>query len=129
MDSDLAEANINWYPGGKLNVSENCIDRHIAAGRGDDVALIWEADEPGSTNVTYNELLENVSRLANVLKEHGVEKGDRVVIYMPMTPSIVYAMLACARIGAIHAIVFAGFSSTSLQASGTDDSPTLFLVN
>jgi len=115
MDSDLAEANINWYPGGKLNVSENCIDRHIAAGRGDDVALIWEADEPGSTNVTYNELLENVSRLANVLKEHGVEKGDRVVIYMPMTPSIVYAMLACARIGAIHAIVFAGFSSTSLQ--------------
>eukprot|EP00729_Bicosta_minor_P007915 gene7915-32673_t len=105
MDSDLAEANINWYPGGKLNVSENCIDRHIAAGRGDDVALIWEADEPGSTNVTYNELLENVSRLANVLKEHGVEKGDRVVIYMPMTPSIVYAMLACARIGAIHAIM------------------------
>ena len=111
----MAEAKINWFPGGKLNVSENCIDRHIADGRGDDVALIWEKDEPGSSNVTYNELLENVSRLANVLKDHGVQKGDRVVIYMPMTPSIVYAMLACARIGAIHAIVFAGFSSTSLQ--------------
>jgi acetyl-CoA synthetase len=114
MDVDLKDAHINWYPGGKLNVSENCVDRHVAAGRGEDVALIWEADEPGSTNITYNELLANVSRLANVLKENGVEKGDRVCIYMPMTPYVVYAMLACARIGAVHAIVFAGFSSTSL---------------
>ena len=96
------------HKGGKLNVSENCVDRHLAE-RGDQVALIWEADEPtDGQQITFKELHENVCRMANVLKSHGVGKGDRVCLYMPMTPAIVYAMLACARIGAVHSIVFAG---------------------
>jgi acetyl-CoA synthetase len=103
-----------WFVGGKLNVSENCLDRHVAAGRGDKVAFHWEG-EPGDTRtITYGELLDEVARFANVLKSLGVAKGDRVNIYLPMIPEAAVAMLACARIGAPHSVVFGGFSAQSL---------------
>jgi acetyl-CoA synthetase len=103
-----------WFVGGSLNVSENCLDRHVAAGRGDKVAFYWEG-EPGDTRVvTYGELLDEVQKFANVLKGLGVEKGDRVNIYLPMIPEAVVSMLACARIGAAHSVVFGGFSATAL---------------
>ena len=107
---------IKWYEDGTLNVSANCIDRHLAT-RGDQVAIIWEADDPAKhEQITYRQLHERVCRVANVLKAQGVKKGDRVTIYLPMIPEAAYAMLACARIGAIHSIVFAGFSPDSLAA-------------
>ncbi len=103
-----------WFVGGQLNVSENCLDRHVEAGRGDRVAFHWEG-EPGDTRtLTYAELLAEVQRFANVLKGLGVEKGDRVAIYMPMIPELPVALLACARIGAPHSVVFGGFSADSL---------------
>jgi acetyl-CoA synthetase len=103
-----------WFVGGKLNVSHNCLDRHVAAGRGDRVAYHWEG-EPGDTRtITYADLLDEVQRFANVLKGLGVAKGDRVAIYMPMIPELPVAMLACARIGAAHSVVFGGFSADSL---------------
>ncbi|MCB0992622.1 MAG: AMP-binding protein, partial [Acidimicrobiales bacterium] len=103
-----------WFVGGKLNVSYNCLDRHVEAGKGDKVAFHWEG-EPGDTRtITYSELLDEVSRFANSLKSLGVQKGDRVCIYMPMIPELPVAMLACARIGAPHSIVFGGFSADSL---------------
>jgi acetyl-CoA synthetase len=104
-----------WFIGGKLNVSENCLDRHVAAGRGDKPALLWEG-EPGDTRrVTYRQLLEMVCRMANALKARGIRPGDRVLIYMPMVPEAVAAMLACARIGAVHSVVFGGFSADSIK--------------
>jgi acetyl-CoA synthetase len=104
-----------WFVGGTLNVAYNCIDRHVEAGRGDKVAIYWEG-EPGDTRaVTYAELLDEVSRFANVLKSLGIETGDRVNIYLPMIPEAAIAMLACARIGAVHSVVFGGFSSQSLS--------------
>jgi acetyl-CoA synthetase len=104
-----------WFVGGKLNVSHNCLDRHVAAGRGDKVAYHWEG-EPGDTRtITYADLLDQVQRFANVLKGLGVAKGDRVAIYMPMIPELPVAMLACARIGAAHSVVFGGFSADSLS--------------
>lgn len=114
---DLGNVAINWYADGTLNVSANCIDRHLAT-RGDQTAIIWEPDSPDddALHITYNELHKNVSKMANVLKDLGVGKGDRVVIYMPMIPEAAYAMLASARIGAIHSIVFAGFSPDALSA-------------
>jgi acetyl-CoA synthetase len=103
-----------WFVGGKLNVSDNCLDRHIDAGHGDQVAYHWEG-EPGDTRtITYAQLRDDVSRFANALKDLGVGKGDRVNIYLPMIPELPVAMLACARIGAIHSVVFAGFSSQAL---------------
>ena len=103
-----------WFVGGKLNVSANCLDRHVAAGKGDKVAIHWEG-EPGDTRtITYAELLDEVSQFANVLKGLGVAKGDRINIYLPMIPEAAVAMLACARIGAPHSVVFGGFSSQSL---------------
>ena len=106
---------IKWFEGGKLNVSYNCIDRHLDE-RGDQVAIIWEGDDPAvDSKITYRELHEHVSKLANVLKARGVKKGDRVCIYMPMIPEAAYAMLACARIGAVHSVVFGGFSPESLK--------------
>ncbi|MGQ1786701.1 MULTISPECIES: acetate--CoA ligase [unclassified Saccharicrinis] len=114
-NNDFEEGMISWFLGGKLNACENCVDRH-AKEDGDKVALIWEADEPGEgKQVTYKELLREVSRLANVLRHHGIRKGDRVALYMPMIPEAVYAMLACARIGAVHSVVFAGFSAEALR--------------
>jgi acetyl-CoA synthetase len=105
---------IRWYYDGTLNVSSNCIDRHLAL-RADQTAILWEGDSPAEhKHVSYAEMHENVCRLANVLKKHGIKKGDRVTIYMPMIPETAYAMLACARIGAIHSVVFGGFSPESL---------------
>ena len=112
---DYHKADIKWFAGASLNVSQNCIDRHLAD-KADDTAIIWEGDEPDqSINITYRELHEQVCRLANALKELGVSKGDRVCIYMPMIPEAAYAMLACTRIGAIHSVVFGGFSPEALR--------------
>ncbi len=105
---------IRWFEDGVLNVSANCLDRHLPA-RADEVAFIWEGDDPSqSKRITYREAHEEVCRMANVLKAHGVAKGDRVTIYLPMIPEAAYAMLACARIGAVHSVVFGGFSPDSL---------------
>jgi len=114
-DFTLGRVKVNWYEDGVLNVSANCIDRHLAT-RGEQTAIIWEPDDPKSPalHITYNELSEKVNRLANVLLSQGVMRGDRVVIYLPMIPEAAYAMLACARIGAIHSVVFAGFSPDAL---------------
>ncbi|MEL6684579.1 MAG: acetate--CoA ligase, partial [Pseudomonadota bacterium] len=111
------DIDIKWYEDGTLNVSANCIDRHLAT-RGDQTAIIWEPDSPDdqALHITYNMLHEKTSLMANVLKDMGVGKGDRVVLYLPMIPEAAYAMLACARIGAIHSIVFAGFSAEALGA-------------
>ena len=103
-----------WYVGGKLNLSANCLDRHVAAGRGNKAALIWEGEDGEVVTLTYRQLLRDVQRLANGLESLGVEKGDRVAIYMPMTVDAIAAMLACARIGAVHSVVFGGFSADSL---------------
>jgi len=111
---EYPNVSIKWYEDGELNVCANCVDRHLET-RGDQVAIIWEGDEPTEDKkITYNELHERVSKFGNVLKEMGVGKGDRVVLYLPMIPEAAYAMLACARIGAIHSIVFAGFSADAL---------------
>jgi acetyl-CoA synthetase len=104
-----------WFVGGRLNASANCLDRHLRAGRGERVALIWEGEPGDVRRITYAELHAQVSRFANVLKGLGVEKGDRVAIYMPMVPEVAVAMLACARIGAPHTVVFGGFSAESLR--------------
>jgi len=120
---DFGNVNINWYADGTLNVSANCIDRHLAT-RGDQTAIIWEPDSPEdeARHITYNQLHAETCKMANVLKSLGVGKGDRVVLYLPMIPEAAYAMLACTRIGAIHSIVFAGFSPDALAArvSGCD---------
>ncbi|UUT11921.1 acetate--CoA ligase [Pseudomonas zeae] len=112
---DLKTGEAAWFAGAKLNVSYNCIDRHLDK-RGDQTALLWEGDDPAeSAQITYKKLHHHVCRLANALKSRGVNKGDRVCIYMPMIPEAAYAMLACARIGAIHSVVFGGFSPDSLR--------------
>lgn len=112
---DLPNVSIKWFEDGTLNVSANCLDRHLET-RGDQVAIIWESDDPKSDEkITYRQLHERVCRFANVLKAHGVKKGDRVTLYLPMIPEAAYAMLACARIGAVHSIVFGGFSPDSLK--------------
>ncbi|GAB0147553.1 acetate--CoA ligase [Marichromatium gracile] len=109
------DLHVEWFKGGKLNVTYNCLDRHLET-RGDQVAIIWEGDDPNEDrSITYRELHEEVSRLGNALKARGVEKGDRVCIYLPMIPEAAVAMLACARIGAVHSIVFGGFSPDSLR--------------
>ena len=111
------DIHIKWYHDGTLNVSANCIDRHLET-RGDQTAIIWEPDDPEepAQHISYRELHANTCKMANVLTDLGVTKGDRVVIYLPMIPEAAYAMLACARIGAIHSIVFAGFSPDALGA-------------
>ncbi|WP_299029307.1 acetate--CoA ligase [uncultured Sulfitobacter sp.] len=117
VDFTLGSVKINWYGDGQLNVAANCIDRHLET-RGDQTAIIWEPDstEEQAQHITYRALHANTCKMANVLKDMGVERGDRVIIYMPMIPEAAYAMLACARIGAIHSIVFAGFSPDALAA-------------
>jgi len=116
LEWDFNDPKIRWFDGATLNASENCLDRHVAVGRGDRVALIYEADEPGEGgSITYAELLEQVCRWSNVMKDCGVKKGDRVCLYLPMIPALPAVMLACARIGAVHSVVFAGFSSDSLR--------------
>ena len=117
IDFTLGQVKINWFADGALNVSANCVDRHLET-RGDQTAIIWEPDDPKdeALHISYRELHEHVGKMANVLKSLGVGKGDRVVLYLPMIPEAAYAMLACARIGAIHSIVFAGFSPDALGA-------------
>jgi acetyl-CoA synthetase len=115
MDVDPEEVDFSWFSGGRLNACYNCVDRHLPT-RGEQTAIIWAGDEPGQyRHISYREVKHNVARVANVLRAHGVRKGDRVAIYLPMTPELPYAMLACARIGAIHSVVFAGFSAESLR--------------
>ena len=115
LDWDYSKGHIRWFEGGRLNACYNCVDRHLET-RGEQTALIWEGDDPGDDNrISYRELHEHVCRLANVLKSRNVKKGDRVCIYMPMIPEAVYAMLACARIGAVHSVVFGGFSPESIK--------------
>ncbi|RMT78927.1 acetate--CoA ligase [Pseudomonas viridiflava] len=115
QQADLATGKATWFKDGKLNVSHNCIDRHLKD-RADQIAIIWEGDNPSeSAEITYEKLHHHVARLANVLRRRGVKKGDRVCIYMPMIPEAAYAMLACARIGAVHSVVFGGFSPDALR--------------
>ena len=115
LDYDFSQGKIRWFEGGRTNVSYNCLDRHLTS-RGDQTAIIWEGDDPSvNRSLSYRELHEQVCRLGNVLKERGVHRGDRVCIYMPMIPEAAVAMLACARIGAIHSVVFGGFSPNSLS--------------
>ncbi len=114
-EADLPAGRVRWFDGGRLNIAHNCIDRHLAD-RAGQTAIIWEGDDPGQqAHITYQELHDHVCRLANALKARGLEKGDRVCIYMPMIPEAAYAMLACMRIGAIHSVVFGGFSPQSLR--------------
>ena len=115
LDWDFTKGHIRWFDGAKVNVSYNCLDRHLET-RADQVAIIWEGDSPNEDKkITYRELHEEVCRLANVLKAQGVKKGDRVCLYLPMIPEAAVSMLACARIGAVHSIVFGGFSPDSLK--------------
>ncbi|MBA2403262.1 MAG: AMP-binding protein, partial [Bdellovibrionales bacterium] len=112
---DFSRVNYTWFPQGKMNAAYNCLDRHLET-RGKKDALIWAKDEPGEyQHITYQEVHEHVCRLTNLLETHGVKKGDRVCIYLPMIPELVYSTLACARIGAIHSVVFGGFSAESLK--------------
>ena len=115
LDADYEEIDFSWFSGGRLNACFNCVDRHLET-HGERTAIIWAADEPGVyRHISYRELKHNVCRVANVLLDHGVRKGDRVCLYMPMIPETVYAMLACARIGAVHSVVFGGFSADALR--------------
>ncbi len=115
FDADYKEVDFSWFLGGRINASFNCIDRHLPT-LGDKTAIIWAQDEPGVyTHITYRELKHHVCRVANVLLNHGVKKGDRVCLYMTMIPELVYTMLACARIGAVHSVVFGGFSAEALR--------------
>lgn len=115
LEWDFNKAEVSWFKGGKLNITENCIDRHLPA-RANQTAIIWEPSDPkdDATHITYQTLFEQVCKVGNMLKASGVKKGDRVCIYMPMVPELAYAVLGCARIGAVHSVVFAGFSAGSL---------------
>jgi acetyl-CoA synthetase len=125
---DKADLHIKWYEDGVLNACYNCVDRHLDS-RGDQVALIWEGDEPTvDASITYSELHASVCKMANVLKKHGIGKGDRVAIYMPMVPEAAYAMLACARIGAVHSIVFGGFSPDALSGRIIDSAAKMVIT-
>ncbi|MEK6557745.1 MAG: AMP-binding protein, partial [Candidatus Margulisiibacteriota bacterium] len=114
LESDLSVPKVSWFKGGKLNVSYNCLDRHVKSSRRNKAALICES-ESSSQTYTYQQLYYKVNRFANVLKKHGIRKGDRVTIYLPMIGELAIAMMACARIGAIHSVVFAGFSANALK--------------
>jgi len=116
LEWDFVKPDVQWFVGGKLNITENCLDRHLAT-RGDQTAILWEPNDPNETaqHITYRELHDRVCRMANVLKRNGAKKGDRICLYMPMVPELAIAVLACARIGAIHSVVFAGFSARSLS--------------
>jgi acetyl-CoA synthetase len=118
---DFNKPEVKWFIGGKLNITENCLDRHLAS-RANQTAIIWEPNDPKdkAKHITYQQLFDEVCRTANMLKAHGVKKGDRVCIYLPMIPELAYTILACARIGAVHSVVFAGFSARSLVDRITD---------
>lgn len=128
LEWDFTKPEVKWFQGGKLNISENCLDRHLEK-LGNKTAIIWEPNDPDeeSRYITYRQLFVKVSHFANVLKNNGIKKGDRVCLYMPMIPELAIAMLACARIGAVHSIVFAGFSSTAI-ANRINDSNCKMLI-
>src|SRR3984957_17868442 len=129
-DTSFLESDFHtrWFGDGQLNVASNCLDRHLAA-RGDKTAIIWESDDPNrSEHISYRQLHARVCQCANALLAMGVQKGDRVTIYLPMIPEIAVAMLACARIGAIHSVVFAGFSSEALGGRIADCASTLVIT-
>jgi len=127
---DFSKPEVRWFDGARLNITENCLDRHLPT-RGDKTALLFEPNNPGeeALHISYRELHEKVCRMANVLKEHGIEKGDRVCIYLPMIPELAVALLACARIGAIHSVVFAGFSSNALATRINDSDCKLVITS
>ena len=121
LEWDFKKPEVKWYQGAKLNITENCIDRHLST-KGNKTAILFEPNNPGeeTQHITYNQLHERVNRFANVLKNEGLKKGDRVCIYLPMIPDLAVSVLACARIGAIHSVVFAGFSATALSTRIND---------
>src|SRR5699024_2062136 len=126
---DFEKADIKWFEGGKLNITENCLDRHIYS-LGDKPAIIWEPNDPEEVHrvLTYKQLLNKVEQFANVLKNNDIKKGDRVCIYLPMVPELAIAMLACARIGAIHTVVFGGFSARSIADRINDTDSKLVIT-
>ena len=117
LDWNFSEPKIEWFGGAKLNITENCLDRHLE-NNGDDIAIIWESNDPdeASRNISYRELHQQVCTFSNVLKQNGAKKGDRICLYMPMIPELEIAVLACARIGAIHSVVFGGFAAKELAS-------------
>ena len=121
LEWDFSKPEIKWFDGAKLNITENCLDRHLPT-RGDKTAILFEPNDPKeeAQHITYHELHERVCRMANVLLNHGIKKGDRVCIYLPMIPELAVSLLACARIGAIHSVVFAGFSANALSTRIND---------
>ena len=128
LEYDFNKPKIEWFKGGKLNVTYNCIDRHLTGWRRNKAALIWESDEGRTKMYTYQSLYYKVCKLANVLKKHGIKKGDRVAIYLPMIPELAISMLACARIGAIHSVVFGGFSAAALRDRIQDSSARMLIT-
>ena len=130
LDWSFDPFRVKWFEGGKLNITENCLDRHLEL-NGDKTAIIWEPNDPNETALkfTYRQLHDQVCRFANVLKKNGAKKGDRICIYMPMVPELAIAVLACARIGAIHSVVFAGFSARSLSERNNDSSCSLVVTS
>ena len=130
LEWDFTKPEIKWFDGAKLNITENCIDRHLQI-RGDKTAILFEPNDPNeeAQHITYRELHDQVCRMANVLKDKGIQKGDRVVIYLPMVPELAISVLACARIGAIHSVVFAGFSSTALATRIVDCGAKMVLTS
>ncbi len=130
LEFDMTKAEINWFQNAKLNITKNCIDRHLNK-RGDKTAIIFEPNDPSekAQHISYNELYERVCKMANVLKEQGIKKGDRVCIYLPMIPELAISLLACARIGAIHSVIFAGFSAAALQSRIEDCGAKLLITS
>jgi acetyl-CoA synthetase len=129
LDYDFHKPYIKWFTGGKLNASYNCLDRHITTPTRNKAAIIWEADDGSYKTYTYQQMFMEVNRFANVLRKHGIKKGDRVTIYLPMIPELAIAMLACARIGAIHSIVFGGFSAQALRDRIQDCQSSLVITS
>ena len=130
LDWEFDTPNVNWFVNGKLNITENCLDRHLAD-KGDKIAIIWEPNDPNedAISITYNELHQRVCEFANVLLNNGAKKGDRICLYMPMVPELAIATLACARIGAIHSVVFAGFSAKALADRINDADCNILLTS
>jgi len=130
LSYDFSKPEIKWFEGAKLNITENCIDRHLFS-RGDKTAILFEPNNPKekAQHITYNQLSERVNQFANVLKENGIKKGDRVCIYLPMIPELAISVLACARIGAVHSVVFAGFSATALSTRINDASCKMVITS
>ncbi len=127
LDADAKPA-ARWFVGGELNTCYNCVDRHVKAGRWDQAALIYDSPVTGQQKTySFQELQDSVARFAGVLRRHGVEKGDRVIVYMPMIPEAAIAMLACARLGAIHSVVFGGFAANELATRIDDARPRLIV--